>query len=535
MTTDLVDTNAAKGQAIVASRATINLAEEIHWLLASIVYLLLVIVTIRLRWFSLTNHDVAWLVTAAGRWLDGARYGRDIIEINTPAAMLLYVPPVWLAKLTNLPLGHLIDLWLSMIALAAAILAGHAVATSAGVSARSRLAFLTTFLIYVVLTFYPAYDFAQRDHFVAALLLPYALTTMNSAEASFRRADRLLAASLAAAALCIKPQYLLVTFGIWAVGLARHLAQRQGGWTAWRRTLWQSDLPFIVVIGLLYIAAVIVVFPDWLPMLWRMQQFYSLYSAPFLQVLGNSLSYFVPLGIGATALCFPLPGRRFLQDGLLLASLTMLLVFLEHKPWAYHYLPILLFLGCGAATTLVISLPALTAFSRRPAAIAAVVALIPIYLATSTDAANRNERDIYDSTLLAPVLQKFAQKGDHIAFLSIAIPPGFPLVLEEGYVWALRYPCLWTLAGAAGLHQKGKLGDADMEAALQEIGTAVAQDLGQTPTKVVVVDLRPFKEQFPNGLDIVALLSHSPGFAQQWQNYALQTTDGGFAIYQRSQ
>ena len=94
----------------------------------------------RLRWWSLgllgllwlaslvyflhttLNHDVAWYLVAADRFLDGARLYRDIIEVNPPLAFYLAVPPVAAARLTGWePIDCLVVYVCLLIALSLAI------------------------------------------------------------------------------------------------------------------------------------------------------------------------------------------------------------------------------------------------------------------------------------------------------------------------------------------------------------------------------------------------------------------------------
>ncbi|HWU00527.1 MAG TPA: hypothetical protein VN229_23015 [Terriglobales bacterium] len=512
----------------------IDLNERLHWWLFAAAYLLAVLVTIWSRWHGPLNHDVSWLMVAAERWLDGARYGSGIVEINTPAAMLLYSPAVWLGRLSGLPASHLVDLSLALVALWAAVLVGRSTSQIAGASALSRRALVSSTLVYAVLAFYPADDFAQRDHFVAALLLPYAVIRMGAPQGSCRRLDQVAAAISVALALCIKPQYLVILAVILVVSLRRHMRQCRNSRQAWLETLWSSDLPLIVAIGLLYIGLVYFAFPDWLAMVWRLKVLYGIYSSPFLQVAGGTVIYMIPMAIVATALCFPLPERGYLRDGLLLAVAVVLLVFVERKPWSYHFLPIMLFLGTGAVLTFVGSLPALARLSSHPAAIGLAVALIPIVLVAQSGQANYTHRKILDSALLAPNLRPLAKKGDSIAALSIGIPPFFPLVTEEGYRWALRYPCLWPLAGAVALRASGDFNDEKMQAVVQDLGTAIAQDIDHDRPSVVLVDYRPFVPQFPDGVDLLAMLLRNADFTDQWRHYRLQRVVGGIAIYNRT-
>ena len=45
------------------------------------------------------NSDVSWLITVDEKWLEGAVPYKDIIEVNPPASLLLYLPAVALGRL----------------------------------------------------------------------------------------------------------------------------------------------------------------------------------------------------------------------------------------------------------------------------------------------------------------------------------------------------------------------------------------------------------------------------------------------------
>ncbi len=116
------------------------------------------------------NGDAAWLLILAERWLDGARLYVDVLETNPPMSILLYVPPVWLARQTGLPA----EIW--MYALVAGLAAISLAATwrlcgSAGLEGRSRAIFVAVAAFALLVM--PARCFAEREHIAAIALLPY--------------------------------------------------------------------------------------------------------------------------------------------------------------------------------------------------------------------------------------------------------------------------------------------------------------------------------------------------------------------------
>ena len=83
----------------------VRLAVLPRWLPLAAVFVAALIV----RAIVPANTDVSWGLTMAEKWLDGARLYIDIIEVNPPATVYLYVLPAWLARLTGLRAEILVD------------------------------------------------------------------------------------------------------------------------------------------------------------------------------------------------------------------------------------------------------------------------------------------------------------------------------------------------------------------------------------------------------------------------------------------
>ncbi|HEU4439118.1 MAG TPA: hypothetical protein VFT36_07695, partial [Methylomirabilota bacterium] len=129
--------------------------------LASLVYFL----------HTTLNHDVAWYLVAADRFLDGARLYRDIIEVNPPLAFYLAVPPVAAARLTGWePIDCLVVYVFLLIALSLAI-CDHLLKTQSDRSAGYRVGVL--FAAWAALVLQPLALLGQREHFAVILSLPY--------------------------------------------------------------------------------------------------------------------------------------------------------------------------------------------------------------------------------------------------------------------------------------------------------------------------------------------------------------------------
>jgi hypothetical protein len=132
--------------------------------------ILVTIVAIVLRLFIVTASDVSWLITLSEKVLDGNRLYIDLIEVNPPASILLYLPAVALARLIGVAPEIVVN---TLIFLAV----GASLWISSRILVRARLLDGVDGWIFVafaasLLLIFPARAFAQREHIAVIVLLP---------------------------------------------------------------------------------------------------------------------------------------------------------------------------------------------------------------------------------------------------------------------------------------------------------------------------------------------------------------------------
>ena len=147
--------------------------------------LLVLLLAVVLRHFVVANSDVSWDLTVADKMLDGQRLYTDIIEVNPPATVYLYLLPAMLGRLSGLPAELFVDalvflaaglsLWLSSIILARTEL-------PRGIDA-TELAAVAAAVILII----PAHTFGEREHIVLIGFLP--LLAVAILRAAGRRPD----------------------------------------------------------------------------------------------------------------------------------------------------------------------------------------------------------------------------------------------------------------------------------------------------------------------------------------------------------
>ena len=135
------------------------------------------------------NHDEAYFIEAAGRLLDGGRFGQDILDMNPPHVYRFSAIPVWLARQIGARSDIVATIFMAAIGALSLVASGRLI--TPGKSADSAPRALLLVAAFVVL-FAPGYDFGQREHWMVLLTLPYIIVRS-------RRADDMALSSAVAA------------------------------------------------------------------------------------------------------------------------------------------------------------------------------------------------------------------------------------------------------------------------------------------------------------------------------------------------
>ena len=172
-------------------------------------------------WIPL-DADISWMITVCERVLSGDRLYVDILEVNPPASVWLYMPLVWLAKAIGARPEAVI---------AGAFIAGGLASVMATLRLASRLDdgpepfWFSAALAFVALVL-PMALFAQREHAALLLALPTLAAMALVAEGKPLGRRESLASGLAAGlVIVIKPYFLLAILApaLWAARRRRSL------------------------------------------------------------------------------------------------------------------------------------------------------------------------------------------------------------------------------------------------------------------------------------------------------------------------
>jgi hypothetical protein len=470
---------------------------------------------------ALLNHDVSWLMIAAGRMLAGGGYLRDFFEVNLPLAIAAYAPAFLLARDGHLPWQAAVTVCGAVLALLAALLSAWVVEGSA-----ARRSWLAAGLLAGLLLL-PGYDFLQKEHLLVLLGLPFVFAAARAPEeAAPGRPLRLCLSLLAALGFFLKPHYAPLPFLLLALRAARTRS-----WAPLR----SLETRTLLLAGTAYAAVVLCFYPEWLVCARWAMDLYVAYQGENLRHLFK-VDGLMP-GLAGLALelllYWRMPALRRPLEPLLACALYALAAYLlQFKGWDYQFLPVLLFTHCGLVLALGLAWPAAGGVS---AALLAPALGLLLMGAAAFDAARRMPGPAALETL--PQVLAAARPGDAVYVFSFELPPFLPAVPLSGLRWGSRYPHLWPLVRLA----RAETGGGDPELARLErlyrrpLVEAITEDLRRYRAKLVIVDRRPV-QSLPPDYDIAAALAADPVFATAWKDYERigQVASGGrpeFDIY----
>jgi hypothetical protein len=495
--------------------------------------------------------DVSWMITIAGKWLDGATPYVDFVETNPPAAILLYVAPVALARALGAHPELLVAAWGFAVC-------GASLAATAAILERARLlgelgpASLGAAL--VALTLLPGRAFDERDFFIALLALPpLAAVAARASGARLGLGSTLVAGLGMAMVVAIKPPYGLVF-----AAPAAFLALRQG----WRATLWAGE--YWVAAGA---SAVMVGLVAWRFPAYGREIVPTVIAAylPVRETVVSLIANAAVVGWAALATALALVAGRSLTRPLvavpaLAAAGALAVYFIQGKGWLYQAYPALalLTLALGAAldrrgaplggralagaTALVTALAA-AALPVSPFVCAVLVTLIGagVFLLAGGARLAAETREwrlaelaaaamtgalwvLYCAPPTAPdadFVRAVAALAPHPRLAAIAegLGIGFPLVRRVDGVWAQRTQGLLFASGARRLIDEHP-GDAALAARLQPIierdAEMVAEDIAHNrPDGVLVNNVNPRFHDWA---------MHEPALAAALADYTLATS-----------
>lgn len=484
------------------------------------------------------NYDVAYILAHAERMLDGARYGRDVIDVNPPLIFWLKVPLVLAARILGLPAWWAYNGLVFLLILTSTFLC-HRYFVTAGserndIHVDGRVLAATLCLSLVLI---PGYNFGQRDHLLLILTLPYLFTTAGLARGySPAKKERVGVALMAGVGIALKPFFVLPWI---AAELALLWLCRD-----WR-LLFRVENGIIFGVQVFYIACVFA-FTDYADVVPFALQVYPSFGASISDLFVRSFMYWVAFVV-AVVLWLVAPVRenekalRFVLGTTLIGFLAAALA--QHKFFVYHFLPTFII---AVVMSIFVLFQALRA-SRRFAEIAPTVSkklpnlflasLVGFGVISSFEPLWRTNlaKSSQNLRLLAEVVETHA-RDKPVLFLNIHIYPTFPVVNVAGARWTSPHGSMWVIPGVyegnmdrfpyRDFHEMGEIE--------RRFVTDVVDDIAENRPVLIVVDRDVRKKgRDAGGFDFLEYFRREPRFGNLFEDYVLFEKVGGFDVFKR--
>jgi hypothetical protein len=371
------------------------------------------------------------------------------------------------------------------------------------------------------------YQFGQRDHWIAVLLLPYASWAFAREERGAAvQALRVFAGACAGIALCLKPHY---AGALGVVELLRLLRGRS------LRSVLRSETLVGAGVSLLYLASLPLLAPLYIDDLRAALDVYHAYD--------RNIPWWSPhpwwlLAALATASAAWWNSReRVVPLALALVAVSGWIAALaQRKNFVYHHIPSNWFAQATLALLLGIALA--RALERRPALAASVGMALALALAAGIENLPMQSAGYDRRTEQRALLDRYAA-GESVLVLSTGVHRLFPAINFSNARSASPYSCLWPIPGsyspaersAQSFHYRSW---PEMSPIERRLVAGVIEALARKRPRLVAFDIAPAKQGFGRtGFQFLAYFSAHPSFRALMRRYELVAVEGGFEYYRR--
>ena len=473
--------------------------------------------------------DQSWLLYAAGRVLDGARLGTDIVETNPPTIIWLSEIPMALSRMIGMLPETMMKICLGSLIVFSAGWCASMIRRAPHPGSRSMALWLAIGIIYAT-TVYSWSDIGQREHIMALLLLPYLVAAATRLDGvSLGAWEGFAAGAAALVALSLKPHHVLIIAGVEAL-----LAWRIG----FLRSVVRPEAVGAVVAGLIYAAAVAIFAPDYVTKVVPLdyEAYLGYQKVPLLALIepGRTIKIVTLLLLYAVV-------RRRLQhralcDVLAIAGIGATIGYLiQQKGWQSQFLPAdayLILLFGSILTDRLIGWAASLHSRRLGAPVAVAISLMsglligPFFYSMRTAKADTYDYRVAVQKSILDVLPA----GTPITVLGVNYSTIFDFVLRDHLQWGSRSIGFWTLeaifdaeTAADGNSKRERL--AELVDAVQWTRDAADEDLRRWKPSIILVErcadrtISCGTSESLRKVDMLQWFQQDPAFKADWGRY----------------
>lgn len=486
--------------------------------------------------FPPINHDTAVLLYISKTWLNGGRLFVDAIDINTPLVFVVHLLPEAIAKLTGFQ-GTTVLVALVGIGIAASFITCRKVLAASLDPAHSTTDALLPLLLLFLLIVYPNNMFAQREHLMLVLVMPYLLVASGRADGEeLSQRLRIATGIMAGIGFAMKPYFLAMPLFV-----ELYVASQ----ITFRRSIHDPSPWAVLAVCVAHALFSVIVTPEYFSIsLPLARAFYSEVSQnTFLDLaLGANLAaptFILPL-LGIAAF---LAVRSHLARIIFLAGLGGLLsAYAQGKGWPYHALPAQAFTLLLAGVIIAYVMDHVVwpkSSDNRPARLfAAALMLLVFYQEGLHSRPFFKQLEYRDSDLRRLMhLVKQERRNDRVLVLSPGIYPFFPMLNYLNMKMTMRFESMWLLQGAyAGCQEFAPLYNPPeaMSAAESFVFRSVAEDFyKKRPSLLIVDNVAGIPRCQGDTFNYLDYFSRNPLFAKRFEDYEKSIDMDRYTIYRR--
>lgn len=446
------------------------------------------------------NHDIFWLVTAAGRMIGGDSLLSGAYEPNPPLSILIYIPHYILWRVTHFPLEHIVVVVTISLAVMAAALSARIVKSFPFLDEHDSYFFGILFALAAIVA--PGSDFGQRDHLLVLALVPLLLA--QAALTFGRLAPRkclVVAVAAGAAGIFLKPYYAVFPgiLILYRVAKNKKFSVNEN-----------PDVAWLAAAGLFYVVSIFIFFRDYMTHIFPDVLLLYGDSSRHLVDTGRIslvLAGFCAVGVG-TAGILPVveEKKKFALCLFLAAALCLIPYRAMNMGFSYHLVPMKVLLSIAAGMTVFFAIRTKWNRAFLRASVAAMLAAVALSVFVLPRPYYPSRADVMEKPLTKAVAAcgegcSFALFGESVRLAQLT-------AYYSGRDHASRFPMLWFIRGVRK-HE----GEPRYDALRSRYADYVSEDLARfRPQMVLVCDY--------NGLGILDFLDakDSP-FSGEWAHY----------------
>ncbi len=468
-----------------------------------------------LRFQSDIIPDAAWFIYVADQLLHGKTLYADIIEVNPPLGMWLVVPIVWVAE--KFQIDAVFAVYAALLALSGATiwLCHRILKTHEGISPENSR--LISAILALLILFYPATLFAEREHFMVVLFLPWLfLRIVSNNAARLNVIERLIIGFCAGLAICIKPQSV---FAPLLVELIIYCRNRD------LRSFISIENLGAMIFALIYLASIPLFAPKFLNDMVALgtRAYVPFYGYSKSIILLNaiwSVSAIIVTFIIRRQLVFLKADTRLL-DGLLAAVFGFVVSYLiQMKGFGYQIMPADI-LASFASLVAAIKLWTIERKISWRILASLCVPIILLFLASQTYSSSYKTLD--------GIMARNAPQAKSLFIASTRIGDGFPYVQKRNFIWASRLPTQWLAPYVDANWHGGLLPKDDI---VQKALDWTVIDLMDFKPDIIMIDVTTDQYYIQSGkFEYLKFWQNDRRFSAIWNDYKFRETVSGLDIY----